>query len=270
MTPRLRTVTVLAGLLLLVAAGWLSAQAPKPAPAKPAAPPPATKRLRVEAKHVVSEKTVGKIRQTTLSDARLYQDDALFTADTVVIQSEDNVHTFTCTGNPVYKDPETSITADKLVGNSTPRWAEFTGNVKMVNTPKTKPAANGGELNAKLTGEPTTVTCASLSYDYGKKTAQARGNVVVTQPSRKRTLWADEGIYDQTAELITLTGNVRMKNDGEEELKEMKNGDKVTISLENDWLDITSPAEGYVEFLFDVKEENAPAPTKPAANGEKK
>ena len=125
------------------------------------------------------------------------------------------------------------------------------------------------EIAGTLSGEPTTVTCTSLSYDYGKKTAQARGNVVVVQPARKRTLWADEGLYDQAIRLITLTGNVRMKNDGDEELKEMKNGDKVTVSLENDWLDITSPADGYVEFIFDVKDDDGTAPAKKPAEGKK-
>jgi len=230
-------------------------------PADTAASAPDTKTIRFTSPNVRSapnEKN-GKIRVTTIQQGTAYQEDSTFSADVMVVESQDKVHTITCTGNPVFTDTETRITGDKVVAHSSPRWAEFTGNVKMVATPKKK--SNAGEMKEKFAGEPTTVTSNSLSYDYGNKVAQARGSVVVVQ--KNRTLWADEGAYDQKAELITLKGNVKMKNTGDEELREMKNAQTVTVSLENDWIDIVAPQGGLVEFILEVKdEENKPAPEK--------
>jgi lipopolysaccharide assembly outer membrane protein LptD (OstA) len=214
---------------------------------KPAA---ATKRLIVDGDHAFSKK-VGTIQETTLTNAKITHEDSVFVAKTIVLQSEKDVHTFTCTGNPVFTDEQTRITGDKVVGQSTPRYAEFTGNVKMVATPKKKDGE--GDLRGKLSGEPSTVTSNTLGYDYGKKLALAKGNIMVVQ--KNRTLWANEGTYDQNAELITLSGNVRMKNAGEEELKEMKNANTVTVSLQDDWIDIVAKEGEKVEFILDVKDE---------------
>ena len=249
--------------LMLAAGGLLIAQETKTPPAvkpAPAAKPASnTKELQVLAERT-QLKEVGKSWQTILTTATVTQEDSVFAAKTIVIESEKKVHTFTCTGNPVFTDPETRITADKVVGQSTPRWAEFTGNVKMVATPKKKEA--GENLKGKLTGEPTTVTSSSLSYDYGKKVAQARCSVVVVQ--KNRTVWADQAVYEQKAELITMTGNIRMRNTGEEEVKAMKNADKVTVSLQEDWADILAkPGGPLVEFTLEYDdEEAAPAPKK--------
>ncbi len=256
--------TTLIVLLLLASAGAVLRSAPDtpPADAKPAtAKPAATKKVRVLAKEIVSKKEEGKIRVTTFTTARILQDDATFNADTIVDRSEDDVHVFTCTGNPVFTDPANRITADKVVAFSTPRRAEFTGTVKMVSTPKKKEKSKG-EFQDKLSGEPTTVTCDAMSYDYAGKRSQAKGSVVVVQ--KHRTLWADEGVYDQKVELITLRGNVRMLNTGEEELKEMKDADTVTISLEDDWIDIVAKEGGLVELTFDVKDDDGNKPEKPA------
>jgi lipopolysaccharide assembly outer membrane protein LptD (OstA) len=241
--------------LLLTAGGLLDAQ-----DAKPAAPAAvgAKKGLIVHAAHGYSKQT-GKVVQTTLSDAEVIQDDSKFNAKNISIESEDKVHTITCTGDPVFTDLENRITGDKVIGQSTPRWAEFLGNVKMVSTPKKKDSGDG--IKGKLSGEPTTVTCETMHYDYGKKTAQAKGSVVVVQ--KNRTVWADQGVYEQKAELITLSGNIRIKNTGEEEIKSMKNADKMTVSLNDDWVDVTAKPGDYVEWTLEYQDEEAPA-DKPA------
>lgn len=226
------------------------------------------KKVRVQARQIVSQKQNGDIRLTTFSNAIIYQDDAQFNADTVIMRSEKNVHEFTCTGNPVFADPQTRITADKLIAFSTPRRAEFTGAVKMVSTPKNKAEAGKGEFRDKFSNEPTTVTADSMSYDYALKRSLARGNVVVTQ--KLRTVWANEAVYDKQAELIKLTGNVRMKNAGDEELKEMKDAETVTMSLENDWIEILAKKDGFVDMYFDVKDDDAKADAGKPGNGEKK
>ncbi|HOF88719.1 MAG TPA: OstA-like protein [Armatimonadota bacterium] len=226
-----------------------------------------TKKLRVESSHVISTKKTDKVRETVLAEAKILHEDAVFTAKTIVMQSEDNVHEFTCTGNPVFTDTETKITARKVVGLSTPRRAEFSGDVKMVSTPKKK-AKDGekpGEVRDTVKGEPTTLTSDTLSYDYANKLGAAKGNVVVVQ--KHRTVWADEGYYDQNLEKILLKGNVRLKNTGEEELKELKDADTVTVSLEDDWIDIQAKPGGVVIMDLDVKDDDEKTPAK---SGEKK
>jgi len=208
--------------------------------------------------HNLRSEMKGNIRVTTVPNGSVTQGDATFAAEMILVESQNDVHTFTCTGSPVFTDTEARITGDRVVGQSTPRYAEFTGNVKMVATPKKK--EKEGEIEGKLASEPTTVTCNSLGYDYGKKLALAKGNVVVVQ--KNRTIWANEGTYDQNTELITLVGNVRMKNIGDEELKEMNNAETVTASLQDDWIDVVAKEGEKVEFILDVKDEEQ----KPAGN----
>ena len=223
----------------------------------------AAKKVRVEARRVVVKKIDGNVRLSTLSSARIYQEDAAFSADNIEVRSEGDVHEFTCTGTPVYTDPETRATADKVIAYSTPRRAEFIHNVRMVSTPKAKPApapgkpaakpADKNDVRSEFTGAPTTLTCETMSYDYAQKRSVAKDHVVVVQ--KQRTVWADEGVYDQKLELITLRGHVRLQNTGEEELKELKDADTVTVSLENDWIDIVAAPNGLIEMNFDVKDE---------------
>jgi lipopolysaccharide export system protein LptA len=223
-----------------------------------------TKKLRVEATHIDSKKPDPKssIRITTLTKAKIFHENSTFVAETIVMESQDDVHKFTCTGSPVFKDEQNVITADKVVGLSTPRQAEFTGTVKMVHTPKAKAkddkdakAEKKGETRDQFNKEPTTLTADSLSYNYADKLGKATGNVVVVQ--KARTIWADEGIYDEQVEKILLRGNVRLKNAGDEELKELKDADSITVSLKDDWYVIEAKPDGVVTILLDVKDKDA-------------
>lgn len=219
-----------------------------------------TKTVNATGDHVYSSKDPAnsKIRVTTFSKATITQGDATFVADNVVARSQDKVHEFTCTGNPVFTDPENKITSDKVLAYSSPRRAEFSGNVKMVSTPKPKDAKKDDSIKSQMSNDPSTTTCEKLSYDYANKTALATGNVMVVQ--KERTIWADQGTYDQKQELIALKGNVRMKNAGKEEVKEMKDADIVTVSLDKDWIDITAKPGSKVEFVFEVPEEDNTTP----------
>ncbi len=78
---------------------------------------------------------------------------------------------------------------------------------------------------------------------------------------KARTVWADEATYDQALELVTLHGNVRMKNTGKEELKDMHDAETVTVSLNNDWVDILAKKGGTVSMDLEVKDQEEPLPT---------
>jgi hypothetical protein len=46
-----------------------------------------------------------------------------------------------------------------------------------------------------------------------------------------------------------------MKNTGKEEVKELKDAETVTVSLENDWIDIMAKPHGKVEVTFEVQDD---------------
>ncbi|HEY3378902.1 MAG TPA: hypothetical protein VGL77_15560, partial [Armatimonadota bacterium] len=156
---------LLGTLLLAVCVSWLFAAGE-------------TKRLSVKADHITSKRDVGNVQMTSYAKAIVTQDDATFTADTIVQRSEGNVHEFTGTGNPVFTDAQNRITGQKVVAYSTPRRAEFSGDVKMLSTPKPRAGA-AADTKAQLSSAPTTLTCDTLSYDYAGKKALATGNVVI-------------------------------------------------------------------------------------------
>lgn len=220
-----------------------------------------------------AKKTVTTFTGIPDKPVTIYHDDSTFNADSIVVRSEGTVHEFTCTGHPIFTDPENTITADTVVGMSTPRRAEFQGNVKMVSVPKKKEQKDpketkGGDLRGKLTGEPTTLTADTMSYDYANKYAAAKGNVVVVQ--KARTIWADEGYYDQKLEKIQLKGNVRVKNAGSEELKELKDADTVTVSLQDNWIDVQAKPGSVITATLEVKDEEKTPEKAPDTGQEKK
>jgi lipopolysaccharide assembly outer membrane protein LptD (OstA) len=253
MMPRLLAFAFAAVLLCTLGVALVAAPDAKPADAEK------KKKVVVKYASLVSQKTDGVVRVSNLKEAEVYQDDAVFVSDTMVVRSEKDVHEFTCTGNPVFTDPESRVTSDKVVAYSSPRRAQFTGNVKMVNTPKPKKGTKDGsnDMKNELRNAPSTTTCNEMDYDYANKTALAKGNVVVVQ--KKRTLWADQAVYNQKAELITLSGNVRMENTGDDELKKLSDADIVTVSLENDWIDVRPAAGKKAVMELEVSEDEKPA-----------
>lgn len=253
-TLKVRISFVMAGMLIAIGgATWLYAA-------------PTKKDITITAKEVVSQKVEANRRVTTFTQARVRQDDATFSAEKMVVNSDynpkskkDDMHEIICTGNPVYKDIESTVTSDRVTAWSSPRRAEFVGNVKMVNDPTKNPKKKAnpkGEARDQFSTELSTTTSDKLSYDYGNKRAIATGNVTVVQ--KERTIWADQGVYDQKLELITLRGNVRLKNTGDDELKELYDAETVTISLETDWIDIVAKQDGFVTIELEVSDEEEP------------
>jgi lipopolysaccharide export system protein LptA len=259
--------------------------------------------------HVTGKKLPDGSRITQYDQATATQGDAQFSADLIEDNSHSNVHDFTCTGNPKFSDPENIITATRVIGHSTPRsadflgnvvadskprvdtsgkglrgnpthitsdkltydyarkWGEFSSNVIMVITPRhLAKVANTNDVNSQLNSAPTTITCDALSYDANTKKALAKNNVVVKQ--KGRTLWADQGTYDEDADLVMLSGHVRIKNEGEGEVKSVENADKVSVSVSgaDDWIDMVALPGTRIRMVLEVqnKEETAPeGATKP-------
>ena len=294
---RVITVIGLGALLLLGVAGWLFA-----------AEAATTSTITFDFTHVAGRKALDGTWVTRYDQALVTQADAKFSADAIEDTSRGNEHNFTCTGNPKFSDPENTITATKVIGHSTPRsaefignvvadsipkvdttgkglrgnpthitsntltydyarkWGEFATNVVMVITPHTpaKPV-DSSDVNGQLGSAPSTITCDTLSYDAHTRKALAKSNVVVKQ--KDRTLWADQGIYEEDSELVMLSGNVRIKNEGEGEVKSFENADKVTVSTAgtDEWIDaVAKPGERIKMVLVvpDKQPTTTPAPPK--------
>ena len=246
-------------------------------------------------------------RVTQYDQAIVTQGEAQFSADVIVDNSKGNVHNLTCTGTPKFHDSENDITATTVIAHSTPRSADFVGNVVADSKPKSEPNGKGlrgnpthitsdkltydyarkwGEfssnvvmlitprkpvsgtdtkdLNSQLSSAPTTITCDSLSYDANAHKALAKDNVVVKQ--KNRTLWAEQGIYDESADLVVLTGNVRIKNEGEGEVKSFENADKVSVSVAgtDEWIDAVAKPGERIKMVLEVQ--NNATPAKPDAS----
>jgi lipopolysaccharide assembly outer membrane protein LptD (OstA) len=194
----------------------------------------------------------------------LKHEDGAFTANEISFNEKTKLGK--ATGNPSFKDPESSATSDTLEFDFDKRLAVFKGHVTLVATrKKAAPAEKGQEQKAEsiggYAGEPTTITCDRLEYFYREKRAVAAGNVKAVQ--KRGTAEAESATFLVDQDLLTVAGNVRMTSDKGETFR----CDKITISLkENDyWIE----AEGQVASHFKVTEKEeakpaAPAPKAPA------
>ena len=188
---------------------------------------------------------VGKDKYVTeYPNATITLDDMVLTANKVVQNTDNNVHVFTATGNPVFKDKENTITGTTIKAYTSPRFVEVTGEIKMINKPD--PAKNDGKSEA------TTVTCTNMTYDYATKTAKFNGNVKAVQNGK--VVVADNAIYESESEMLYLTGNIKMKNNDKEELRSMQTAESVTMSLVDEWMDILAKKGEQVEFIFEIDE----------------
>jgi len=171
-------------------------------------------------------------------------DDTTIVASKVVQNTENDVHVFTATGNPSFKDKENTITGTTIKANSSPRTAEVIGNIKMVNKPL--PTKDNPNPNT------TTVTCDKLVYNYAQKTAVFSGNVRAVQNGK--VVVADNAIYESDSDMVYLTGNIKMKNNDNEELRSMETAESVTLALTEEWVDIVAKTGQKVEFVFEFDE----------------
>lgn len=154
------------------------------------------------------------------------------------------------------KSQKIIVTSDKLHYDYASKMADFSAD-KLVNMqliPLTPSANDDGTFSAELWKETTDISSKSLHYDFNAKLALAEGEVVVKQP--KRTLWADKATYDEALDLIVMTGNIRMRNTGDEEVKSLDNADKLTVSLIDNWLEILAKSpDKKLRFTIEVNED---------------
>lgn len=102
--------------------------------------------------------------------------------------------------------------------------------------------------------QPTVITCQKVEYLYKKKLATASGEVVFKQDKRRAS--ADKAIYDETKELLTLSGNVKgVDEDGQT----FSAPGTVVISLKkgDEWMEAQ---DVNASFKIDLTEEDKSEP----------
>lgn len=168
-------------------------------------------------------------------DIKLYCDEAVYDYDNNQAVAK---------GNPRVVNPDTTVTGDIIEANFDDEIATISGNVTAVTQRKKEGAeeqqpAEGEEKDEEvprnfdeLREKKTTITCPKVVYKYNEdvKTVHATGRIKAVQEDK--TLYADEALYEELKDIITLTGDVRVITERGDEFR----CPKAVISVEEDWL----------------------------------
>ena len=233
----------------------------------------------------------------------LQQEDVEVFGDVVTL--DQGQETAEATGNLRVVDPENVIVGDLLTADFAEGRITLTGNVRLVHEETEEEeggeeAANAGapeRVNAgesgsaspggparEGNGEPkagkderkkrTVVTCNQMHYYYDDKRAICMGNVVAKQ--EEDTVYAHRAIYDEEADILSLTGDVRMEREDGSVFRfkgAVINVEERTIQGEfmaNSILVREKKEEGEAKESAGAKEAGTGAPEKPGqASGER-
>lgn len=167
-------------------------------------------------------------------DIKLYCDRATYDYDNNSAVAE---------GNPRVVNPDTTVTGDLIEADFEDEIATISGNVIAVTQrkkPESEQQADEGEKREgevprdldELREKLTTITCPKVVYRYSEdvKTVHATGRIKAVQEDK--TLYADEALYEELKDIVTLTGDVRVITDRGDEFR----CPKAVISVEEDWL----------------------------------
>ena len=176
----------------------------------------------------------------TNKDVRLSCDKADYHEDTDTAQA---------TGHLRVTNPDSVITGDLVDADFGKKLAVVTGNVRIVTQKKGKgdrpapaEADKGAADKAKGDQEPehladyqqkkTTITCERLEYYYADDVKKMVATPRVKAIQEDKTVWADEGVYEDLTRLITLSGNVVLNTDKGDEM----HCTKAVVSMDDDWV----------------------------------
>lgn len=167
-------------------------------------------------------------------DIKLYCDKATYDYDHNSAVAE---------GNPRIVHPDITVTGDIIEANFDDEVATISGNVIAVTQRKRRndtPQQPEGEKKEsevprdldELRDKLTTITCTKVVYRYNEqvKTVHATGRIKAVQEDK--TLYADEALYEELKDIVTLTGDVRVVTEKGDEFR----CPKAVISVEEDWL----------------------------------
>lgn len=173
------------------------------------------------------------------------------TADQVSYDKENDLMVFT--GNVVILQEDTTLTAQQASFNVDTKIGQISGNVKLLQDDIT---ITGQELEAYLNdkryifekqveliqeredddGEPDNITwlCQKLEIFTDTKNMTATGEVIIQK--KDYTISAQEAVYDDAEDKVSLTGQVRIE---EVENNRQINGNEAVFFIGDDRLEVT-------------------------------
>ncbi len=215
-------------------------------------------------------------------DVKLYCDESWY---------NDRDETARAIGHLKVVDPETTIVGDLITADFDEEKMVITGNVRMVTQRKKKKSSeeskpeeqpsNSSESSESAEAvttsgeeseeeeEPeklkdywekkTTITCQKIVYYYADDVKKALLYGPLKAVQEDKTAWADEAVYEDLEDTITLTGNVRVVTDEGDELR----CPKAVIAIEEDWIRAEDISGLWLRRKKEEKKEETP-PAPPA------
>ena len=213
-------------------------------------------------------------------DVKLYCDEAWY---------NDGDETARAIGHLKVVAPDTTIVGDLITADFDKEKMVITGNVLMVAQKKKKKSVEkpesqeqpvsaaessdsaeaeaAPEEESKEAEEPeklkdywekkTTITCQKVVYYYADDVKKALLYGPMKAVQEDKTAWADEGIYQDLEDTLTLTGNVRIVTDEGDELR----CPRAVIAIEEDWIKAEDISGIWLRRKKEEKkEESPPAP----------
>jgi lipopolysaccharide export system protein LptA len=150
-------------------------------------------------------------------------------------------------------DTDATVNGDRGTIDFSAHTAALSGHVTMLVIPKATDKVK--EQEAK---KPTTISCDRINYNYRTKKAQTSGRVVIRQPNR--TVTADDGLYDVTANIADLVGDVVGKSTDGKVIRAPHA--KVSMDPDNEWIQLDGPISG--SFTLSDQDNPGASTSKPA------
>jgi lipopolysaccharide assembly outer membrane protein LptD (OstA) len=176
-----------------------------------------------------------------IGNVRVREKDTTLYAPYVEFNTETEIGDIT--GGVRVEQPDTVLTSDRMKVFYKEKRAQFAGNVK-ASTTRQPSKIKSERAKEEMTGARTTLTCREMEFWWEKKEGIAKGNVKVEQ--RDKRAFADEGLYSEQTDLITLRGNVRL----ERGRNDWMNCHEAQVDMKEE----TFTAIGNVEGAFIVRE----------------
>jgi lipopolysaccharide export system protein LptA len=182
--------------------------------------------------------------------------DTVLRADRIAYNEKDN--TAVVTGKITVDNPRNHVEGDTAAVDFNTKTIRLRGDkgVKLVALPTPGEQSEDG-LRGRIK-EPVSLTCATIIYNYKAKRADIPGPLTVTRLGQ--TLTGDAGVYLGAEDIITLTGNVR----GKDEKNQTFSAPSVKVSLKKgaEWMEAPN-----VKATFYVKDEDTDEPARSAPGG---
>jgi len=162
-------------------------------------------------------------------DVKMYCDEAWY---------DEANDTAQATGHLRIVDPEVTITGDLAAADFDTEVATVTGNITVVAQKKVEEAESSGDKEEtpskfeEYRRKKTTITCPKIVYEYNDNVKKITLSGPVKAIQEDKTAWAEQAVYEELTDIITLTGNVRVITKKGEEF----HAPEVVIAVEEEWL----------------------------------